>query len=246
MPVHLLVRLAEDIGLGVEAVELQECLCRAEEAEVLVFPEVAEPRVMHETLPEQGVERALLWCAGLRQEDLLFDGLFGRQHEWGMTASFRQAFLEQDSHALPPVVIAVRIAHAATMCDAAVAALLDARDGGVRIAEIQIALPVGFVDIFLGERLQIPADAVDRLTRRRIVDVYRLNRITLEIDERDVLEHRVEIAQVVVELDELLARIAPGDVLESRVDEEMMVHLADDAQADADVVPAVNVTERLR
>ena len=87
---------------------------------------------------------------------------------------------------------------------------------------------------------------MDRLTRRRIVDVYRLNRITLEIDERDVLEHRVEIAQVVVELDELLARIAPGDVLESRVDEEMMVHLADDAQADADVVPAVNVTERLR
>ena len=70
---------------------------------------------MHETLPEQGVERALLWCAGLRQEDLLFDGLFGCQHEWGMTASFRQAFLEQDSYALPPVVIAVRIAHAATM-----------------------------------------------------------------------------------------------------------------------------------
>ena len=132
------------------------------------------------------------------------------------------------------------------MCDAAVAALLDARGGGVRIAEIQVALPVGFVDIFLGERLQIPADAVDRLTRRRIVDVYRLDRIALEIDEGNVLEHRVEIAQVVVELDELLARIAPGDVLESHVDEKMMVHLADNAQADADVVPAVNVTERLR
>ena len=36
---------------------------------------------MRETLPEQGVERALLWCAGRWQEDLLFDGLFGRQHE---------------------------------------------------------------------------------------------------------------------------------------------------------------------
>ena len=78
------------------------------------------------------------------------------------------------------------------------------------------------------------------------MDVYRLDRIALEIDEGNVLEHRVEIAQVVVELDELLARIAPGDVLESHVDEKMMVHLADNAQADADVVPAVNVTERLR
>ena len=61
-----------------------------------------------------------------------------------------------------------------------------------------------------------------------------------------MLEDAVEVAQIVVELALLQALDAARDVLEFDMDEQMVIHCVDDAQAHIDVAAAVDVAEGFR
>ena len=245
MPVHILIRLAEDLLIRAKAVELQKGIRRAEEAALAVLPEITELRMVHEALPEQGVKRRMMRLMAAGRGDRRVDALGRRQQERRL---FFPPVVEQDDDAFLPDIIALFVTHAEAVLQSPVGALLDALYDRIGIEEGQIALLVLFVDVRTADTLQ---DFVEIACLRslfqleqRIVNVEGFDLMVLEIHEVDVLEHGVEIAQVVVELAPLQIRGALRDVLQLGVDEHMLVHLTDDAQADVDVVPVLDVAER--
>ena len=76
--------------------------------------------------------------------------------------------------------------------------------------------------------------------------VERVERVLLEVHDADMLEDAVEVAQMGVELALLQALDAARDVLEFDMDEQMVIHCVDNAQAHIDVAAAVDVAEGFR
>ncbi len=202
VPHHVLIRLPDDLLLGLHAIELQKALARADKPPVGILPEIQTVRIHDEILPEHGIGYPAARLAGSdvgERSGNPFEVLFLESRlDHDMHGLVEVRPLHRDDDVEKPVVLSRRRDTPKDAHERMALLLLEAGLHGGDVDELRKPALIGEVAVIrrpgMDHRGEVIAQRASLHGLIRQGGFHALNRALCKVVDGDVAAHVVEIA----------------------------------------------------